>query len=116
MQENRYTVCKYGRWHFSILDHTIGLLLRCGPNAQYDKPLDDKNNKLLLFKKKVDAESYIKEYLEVDIKEDYGCDICGVRKDYDEEIIWLTSTYGVCEDCFNKLTNEDLDRIRNDYE
>lgn len=46
----------------------------------------------------------------------YGCDICGARKDYDEEIIWLTSTYGVCEDCFNKLTNEDLDRIRVDYE
>lgn len=51
-----------------------------------------------------------------DIEETYGCDICGERKDYDEEIIWLTSTYGVCEDCFNKLTNEDLDNIRQDYE
>lgn len=48
--------------------------------------------------------------------EDYGCDICGARKDYDEEIIWITSTYGVCEDCFNKLTNDDLDKIRNDFE
>ena len=46
----------------------------------------------------------------------YGCDICGKRKDWDNEIIWITSTYGVCEDCFNKLTNEDLDNIRQDYE
>ena len=46
----------------------------------------------------------------------YGCDICGARKDYDEEIIWITSTYGVCEECYNTLTNEDKDKIRNDYE
>ena len=46
----------------------------------------------------------------------YGCDMCGERKDYDKEIIWITSTYGVCEDCYNKLTNEDKDKIRNDFE
>lgn len=46
----------------------------------------------------------------------YGCDICGARKDYDEEIIWITSTYGVCEGCYNRLTNEDKDKIRNDFE
>ena len=46
----------------------------------------------------------------------YGCDMCGARKDYDEEIIWITSTYGVCEGCYNRLTNEDKDKIRNDYE
>jgi len=46
----------------------------------------------------------------------YGCDICGEHKDYDEGIIWITSTYGVCEGCFNRLTNEDLDNIRQDYE
>lgn len=46
----------------------------------------------------------------------YGCDICGARKDYDEEIIWITSTYGVCEECYNTLTNEEKDKIRNDYE
>jgi len=52
VKENRYTVHKYGRWHFGIIDHTTSLLLRQGSNAQYDKPLDDKDNKLLLFKKK----------------------------------------------------------------
>ena len=51
MEENRYSVCKYGRWHFGILDGTIGLLMRQGPNPDYSKPLDDKDSKLLLFKK-----------------------------------------------------------------
>lgn len=60
MEENRYTICKYGLWHFGILDNTIGLLIRQGPNAQYDKPLDNNDNKLLLFKKRVDAENFIK--------------------------------------------------------
>lgn len=46
----------------------------------------------------------------------YGCDICGDRKDWDKEIIWITSSYGVCEGCYNRLTNEDLDNIRQDYE
>ena len=46
----------------------------------------------------------------------YGCDICGERKDWDKEIIWITSTYGVCEECYNKLTNEVLDNIRQDYD
>ena len=64
MQENRYTVCKYGQWHFGIRDNTTGLLLRQGPNAQYDKPLNDKDNKLLLFKKRVDAEEFIKNNLQ----------------------------------------------------
>ena len=59
MEENKYTVCKYGLWHFGIRDNTTSLLLRQGPNAQYDKPLDDKDNKLLLFKKQVDAEDFI---------------------------------------------------------
>lgn len=59
MKENRYTICKYGAWWWVIKDNTIGLLMRHGPNAQYDKPLDDKDNKLLLFKKKADAEKYL---------------------------------------------------------
>lgn len=63
MEENRYKIHRYGRWHFGILDSTIGLLMRQGPNPDYNKPLDDKDNKLLLFKKKVDAENYIKEHL-----------------------------------------------------
>ena len=53
---------------------------------------------------------------ELDDANTYGCDICGTRKDFDEEIIWITSTYGVCEECYNTLTNEDKDKIRNDYE
>lgn len=46
----------------------------------------------------------------------YGCDICGARKDFGKEIVWITSSYGVCEECYNTLTNEDLDKIRKDYE
>ena len=59
MVENRYTVCKYGSWLWAIKDNTIGLLVRQGPNAQYDKPLDNKDNKLLLFKKRADAEKHL---------------------------------------------------------
>ena len=66
MEENRYIICKYGRWHFAIRDNVIGLLMRRGPNAQYDKPLDDKDNKLLLFKRRVDAEQYLKTIIQND--------------------------------------------------
>ena len=97
-----------------------------GAWAQYaDKELVFKN-KLKLHKGKLNKEYVlcfgIRCYInceiisEINMKEDYGCDICGARKDYDEEIIWITSTYGVCEDCYNKLTNEDKDKIRNDFE
>ena len=59
----RYRVQKYGRWHFGIVDHSIGFMLRVGPNPDYNKPLDNSNNKLLLFKDKNSAEEYIKNNL-----------------------------------------------------
>lgn len=59
----RYTIHKYGRWYFGIIDHSIGFMLRVGPNPDYNKPLDDSNNKLLLFKNKNDAKEYIKNNL-----------------------------------------------------
>ena len=46
----------------------------------------------------------------------YGCDICGNRKDWDYGIVWITSSYGVCYECYNKLSREDLERIRKEYE
>lgn len=46
----------------------------------------------------------------------YGCDMCGIRHDWEREIIWITSTYGVCVECFVKLSEEDLEEIRRIYE
>lgn len=46
----------------------------------------------------------------------YGCDMCGERKDFDKEIIWVTSSYGVCEKCYKKLTEEEIEKIRGKYE
>ena len=63
MEENRYKVKRYGQWWWAILDIDNWLMLRVGLNPDYSKPLDDKDNKLLLFKKKVDAENYIKQHL-----------------------------------------------------
>lgn len=63
MKKDRYIIHRYGRWHFAILDREVGLLVRQGVNIQYDKPLNDSDNKLLLFNKKIDAENYIKKHL-----------------------------------------------------
>ena len=46
----------------------------------------------------------------------YGCDMCGERKDWDNEIIWITSSYGVCRECYDKLSKEDLEELRKIYE
>lgn len=46
----------------------------------------------------------------------YGCDICCGRFDFDDEIWWITSSYGVCRECYEKLTEEQLEQIRRDYE
>ena len=56
---NQFTVTKYGRWHYAILNNENGLLLRCGPNVNYHEPLHSVDNKLLLFKNKADAQTYI---------------------------------------------------------
>ena len=33
----------------------------------------------------------------------YGCDICGAEKDWDEEIAWISSSFGVCQECYEKI-------------
>ena len=47
---------------------------------------------------------------------DYGCDICGKRKDWDKEIIWITSSYGICDECYDKLSKEELEKLYEKYE
>jgi hypothetical protein len=49
-------------------------------------------------------------------RETYGCDICGKRKDSDYGIVWITSSYGVCLECHEKLSEEDIEYIRKEYE
>ena len=46
----------------------------------------------------------------------YGCDICGKRKDWDYGIVWITSNYGVCYECYKKLSREDIEKIRKEYQ
>lgn len=46
---------------------------------------------------------------------DYGCDMCGTRKPWDD-IIWLTSSFGLCEECENTLTEEEKERLQNEHE
>ena len=43
--------------------------------------------------------------------ETYGCDVCSERKNWDNEIIWLTSTYGVCEKCYDALPKDKIEEI-----
>lgn len=50
------------------------------------------------------------------MKNTYSCDMCSALKDWDSEIIWITSSYGVCEECYNELTREQLEEIREKYE
>ena len=37
----------------------------------------------------------------------YHCDICGEEKDWDTEIHWLTPAYGLCDKCYQSLTEEE---------
>jgi hypothetical protein len=46
----------------------------------------------------------------------YGCDICAKRKDQDYGIVWITSSYGVCLECYRKLSREDIEYLRKKYE
>ena len=46
----------------------------------------------------------------------YHCDECGAEKDWDSEIIWLTSSYGLCQECYDKLTEEEREELRLRYE
>ena len=55
----KYKIVKYGQWWYGILNTETNIILRVGPNPNYDGPLDDKENKLLLFKSKDKAQEYI---------------------------------------------------------
>ena len=55
----RYKVVKYSQWWYGILNTETDIMLRVGPNPDYTKPLDDRENKLLLFKSKDKAQEYI---------------------------------------------------------
>lgn len=46
----------------------------------------------------------------------YHCDICGDPKDWDNEIIWITSSFGICDICYDKLNSDELERIRTEHE
>lgn len=50
------------------------------------------------------------------MKYEYGCDICGERKDWDNEIHWITSSYGVCDECYEKLSKEEIEELEKRYE
>ena len=42
----------------------------------------------------------------------YGCDGCGNRFDMDCEIVWISSSYGLCWDCYYKLTEDERNALR----
>jgi ribosome-binding protein aMBF1 (putative translation factor) len=46
----------------------------------------------------------------------YGCDICATRKDRDKEIHWITSSYGVCDECYSKLSKTEIEELEERYE
>ena len=62
----KYKVIKYSQWWYGILNTETNIMLRVGPNPNYDGPLDDKENKLLLFKSKDKAQEYINQLVEED--------------------------------------------------
>ena len=41
----------------------------------------------------------------------YVCDVCGKAYDWDSEIIWITSAFGVCEKCYGKLSEAEKAEI-----
>jgi hypothetical protein len=45
----------------------------------------------------------------------YNCDKCGTRHLW-EEINWITSSYGACEDCYSQLSEEEKAQIEIDFE
>lgn len=42
---------------------------------------------------------------------DYGCDVCGRRFDFDSAINWINSSFGVCDCCYDKLLEEEKERL-----
>ena len=75
LEDARYHTYKYSRWWWGIIDNNNGLLLRVGPDADYTKPLDDADNKLLLFKSKDAAQEYIDTTLSGTLTEDLNINV-----------------------------------------
>lgn len=46
----------------------------------------------------------------------YSCDECHEQKNWDEEIIWITSTYGLCHKCHSTKTEKELEELELFYE
>ena len=46
----------------------------------------------------------------------YGCDTCGKRKYWDTEINWITSSCGICDECYSKLSKEEIEYLEKMYE
>ena len=67
---SKYKIVNYSQWWYGILNTETNILLRVGPNPNYNSPLDDKENKLLLFKKKELVLQYCKEN-NLEIGEEY---------------------------------------------
>lgn len=65
----KYKIVRYGQWWYGILNTETDIMLRVGPNPNYNGPLDDKENKLLLFKNKEKAQEYIDNNLTSTIRE-----------------------------------------------
>jgi hypothetical protein len=42
----------------------------------------------------------------------YGCDVCYKRFDQDNQITWITSSYGLCNDCYQNKSKKQLKQIR----
>lgn len=63
-------------------------------------------NRYKMLKKKFENEYY---------DNTYGCDKCAKRKFWDN-INWITSSYGLCPECYDKLTPEEIEELRKKYE
>lgn len=55
--------------------------------------------------------SFNKEDVEVS-DDTYGCDQCGERYDWETEIEWLNSGYGVCYDCIAEMSEDEINWYR----
>ena len=60
--EGKYTVRRYGSWHYIIINPENGLALRVGDKVDYEKP-ESADNRILFFKSKDEAQEYIDQEL-----------------------------------------------------
>lgn len=58
-----------------------------------------------------DVCDYIASFID---KDTYLCRICGKEKDWESDTIWISSSFGVCSDCYDKIPEEIRERISED--